>query len=254
MAVLLTNFCLALKDSKSCPNSIQIAEKIQSYFKADVTVFLSGNNRNGIPPIFKVEENISTKEIAKKFKSTNHELIILPVIKGDSERGLVSPAEANNIIEQVERMVLTVPCTSSSQKFDKIIVPIDSSFETRQKVPYALSLARAFGATLYVLGVSNDKGKDTTVLVNNYLRQVCNNIEEKGINFVSETRLGGNPADQILNYAKEIGACLIVIMTEQETNFTSFFSGKYSQQIVKNSEIPILAIHPKDLIVSDARL
>jgi nucleotide-binding universal stress UspA family protein len=86
------------------------------------------------------------------------------------------------------------------------------------------------------------------------MRQVCNNIEEKGIKFTSETRLGGNPTELVLEYAKEINAGLVVIMTEQETNFTSFFSGKYSQQMVKNSNIPILSIHPKDLIVSDARL
>jgi nucleotide-binding universal stress UspA family protein len=86
------------------------------------------------------------------------------------------------------------------------------------------------------------------------MRQVCNNIEEKGVNYVSETRLGGNPTDQVLAYSKEVNAGMAVIMTEQETNFTSFFSGKYSQQMVKNSNIPILSIHPKDLIVSDARL
>jgi len=43
-------------------------------------------------------------------------------------------------------------------------------------------------------------------------------------------------------------------MTEQETNFTSFFSGKYSQQMVKGSNMPVLSIHPKDLILSEARL
>jgi hypothetical protein len=47
---------------------------------------------------------------------------------------------------------------------------------------------------------------------------------------------------------------MVVIMTEQETNITSFFSGKYSQQMIKTSTIPVLSIHPKDLIVSDARL
>jgi hypothetical protein len=43
-------------------------------------------------------------------------------------------------------------------------------------------------------------------------------------------------------------------MTEQEANLISFFSGKYSQQMIKNSPIPVLSIPPKDLIVSDARL
>ncbi len=254
MAISISNLCIALKDSKSCANSLFIAEKLQSYFNATVTAFLVANTNSGIPSTFKIVENVATKDIGKKFKSLDSELIILPVIKEDSGRGLLTAAEANNIIEHAEKMVLTVPCIGEAFNFNKIVVPIDSSFETRQKVPYALSFARAFGATLHVIGVSNDKGKDSAVLINNYMRQVCNNIEEKGIRFVSETRLGGNPTEQVLEYAKEINAGMVVIMTEQETNFTSFFSGKYSQQMVKNSNIPILAIHPKDLIVSDARL
>ena len=172
----------------------------------------------------------------------------------EGSKGLVNSVEANKIIDHIERMVLTVPCVSQPFNFSKIVVPIDSSFETRQKVPYAISMARALGSTLEVIGVSNDKGKDTSVLINNYIRQVCNNIEEKGLKCSSEIRLGGNPTQQVMEYAKEIGAGMIVIMTEQETNFTSFFSGKYSQQLVKSSVVPVLSIHPKDLIVSEARL
>jgi nucleotide-binding universal stress UspA family protein len=254
MAISITNLCVVLKDSKSCPDSILIAEKLQNYFKANVDAFLVGNSKIGLPATFNLEENVTIKNIGKKFNASKNELIILPVIKGDSEKGLLTVAEAYHIIEHSERMVLTVPCSGAAFNLSTIVVPIDSSFETRQKVPYAIALARVFNATLHIVGVSNDKGKDSTVLINNYMRQVCNNIEEKGVKFVSESRLGGNPTDMVLAYSNEVNAGMAVIMTEQETNFISFFSGKYSQQMVKNSNIPILSIHPKDLIVSDARL
>jgi nucleotide-binding universal stress UspA family protein len=86
------------------------------------------------------------------------------------------------------------------------------------------------------------------------VRQVCNNIAEKGVPCTSSIQLGGNPTELILAYAKVKNADLITIMTEQETNIVSFFSGKYSEQMIKNSTVPVLSIHPKDLIVSDARL
>jgi hypothetical protein len=54
-------------------------------------------------------------------------------------------------------------------------------------------------------------------------KQECNNIEEKGVKFVSETRLGGNPTDQLLAYSNEVNAGMAVIMTEQETGFTIQF-------------------------------
>jgi nucleotide-binding universal stress UspA family protein len=254
MAIAIPSFCLAIKDNKSCQASLQIAEKLFTYFKSKVTVFLASADKSGIPQGFKVESLPGVKHIGKSFNSVESDMLILPIISSDSNFGLVTAAEANKIIDHIERLVLTVPCRSEVFNLSNIVVPIDSSFETRQKVPYALSMARAFGSKLFVVGVSNDKGKDAEVLIKNYMRQVCNNIEEKGFSFVSEIRLGGNPTEQVLEYAKEVDAGMIVIMTEQETNFTSFFSGKYSQQMVKASNIPVLSIHPKDLIVSDARL
>lgn len=252
MAILIPNFCIAIKDAESCNTAIHLAEKIQSYFRSKVLTYSIGN-KGGLPATFKNEELASVKDIDKHFKDSECDLLILP-IANDSGKGLVTVAEANKLIDRIERMVLTVPASLNSLTISRIVVPIDSSFETRQKVPYAISMAKAFGATLQVLGVSNDKGKDSEVLIKNYIRQVCSNIEEKGVLCTSEIRLGGNPTQVVLDYAKEINAGMIVIMTEQETNFTSFFSGKYSQQMVKGANLPVLSIHPKDLILSEARL
>jgi nucleotide-binding universal stress UspA family protein len=69
-----------------------------------------------------------------------------------------------------------------------------------------------------------------------------------------EMRLGGNPSKQTLQYASEKEAGMIVIMSEQEGRFMDFFTGKYSEQIIKNSNMPILTVHSKDLVVSEARL
>lgn len=254
MAILIPNFCIALKDGQSCDSAIHIAEKLQSYFNSKASAYFLDNVLGSAPHTFQKVATHTIKDLAKLFVDSESDLMILPLIGESSNMGVVNAVEANKVIDHLERMVLTVPCSSKDYKIDKIIVPIDSSFETRQKVPYAISMAKAFGAQLFVIGVSNDKSKDAEVLIKNYIRQVCLNIEEKGVSVEWEIRLGGNPTEQVLSYGKEIGAGMVVIMTEQETNITSFFSGKYSQQMIKTSTIPVLSIHPKDLIVSDARL
>ncbi|MDZ4668956.1 MAG: universal stress protein [bacterium] len=254
MAIIITNFCVALKEGQTCDTAIQIAEKLQAHFKSKVSAYFIGESVGNTPTSFQKFVVSSTRELAKSFVDSESDLMILPLINESPEKGVVNAVEANKLIDNIERMVLTVPCGSKVFKLDKIVVPIDSSFETRQKVPYAVAMAKAFGSKLYVIGVSNDKGKDAEVLIKNYLRQVILNIEEKGVSVTSEIRLGGNPTNQVLDYANELDAGMIVIMTEQETNITSFFSGKYSQQMIKSSAIPVLSIHPKDLIVSDARL
>ena len=69
-----------------------------------------------------------------------------------------------------------------------------------------------------------------------------------------EFRLGGNITEQTLVYAKEVKAELVVIMTEQEVNFKSFFTGKFSEQFIKQADFPVLSVNTKDLILSEARL
>ena len=254
MAIVIPNFCIALKSAQDCKAAMDLATSLQNYFRSKVNAFIIGGGQLALPSNITSQSVDSLKGLAKSFNKLESDLLILPISTDHAAAGAVSASEANKIIDQSGRMVLTVPCTGNTFNFSKIIVPIDSSFETRQKVPYAIAMAKALGSVLVILGVSNDKSADSEVLINNYIRQVTANIQENGVRCVSEVRIGGNPTQQVLNFAKEIDAGMVVIMTEQEANLVSFFSGKYSQQMVKGSPIPVLSIQPKDLIVSDARL
>ncbi len=254
MLISISNFCLAAGEPKTCAASLHIAEKLQIFYRSRATIFGLGNNKIGFPVSFDFEPISSKGDLAKHFKASKNELMIVPLQDEGSQNGFLTAGDANKLIDQIARMVLTVPSNKSEFTINKIVVPLDSSFETRQKVPYAIAMARAFNAKICLLGVSNGKSKDAEVAVKNYLGQVSRHLEDKGFSHQMDIRIGANPTDQIIAYATEIGAGMIVIMTEQETNFTSLFSGKYSQQMVKKSPVPVLSIHPKDLIVSDARL
>jgi len=55
---------------------------------------------------------------------------------------------------------------------------------------------------------------------------------------------GKNVVDEILRVAKRIEADLIMIMTQQEVGFTDLFISSAAQEIINNSEIPVLSIRP----------
>ena len=50
-----------------------------------------------------------------------------------------------------------------------------------------------------------------------------------------------------LEYADEIDADLIVIMTEQESSLTSFLLGNYAQQMLTLSSRPVLSVRPEEV-------
>jgi nucleotide-binding universal stress UspA family protein len=50
----------------------------------------------------------------------------------------------------------------------------------------------------------------------------------------------------VLKYADKVNADLIIIMTQQELEFTDFFIGTASAYIINNSEIPVCSIRPME--------
>ena len=52
-------------------------------------------------------------------------------------------------------------------------------------------------------------------------------------------------AKAILDYSNLHQADLIMIMTQQENNFTQYLIGSVAQSIIYNSEAPVIIIHPE---------
>lgn len=194
------------------------------------------------------------KGILAAAEETDTSLIIMGThgITGFQEFWMGS--NAYKVVSSSKCPVLTMR-EERSTDFKTIVLPIDSSFESRQKVPYAVSLAKKFGATIHVLGVSVDKDKDTEYQVSAYCRQVLHSFDDENIPYVHEKRLGGNITEVTQAYAQSVNANVILIMTEQEPQMGSFFLGKFAQQMVNHSHIPVMSITPReDLLISEAKL
>ncbi|MES2780429.1 MAG: universal stress protein [Bacteroidota bacterium] len=164
-------------------------------------------------------------------------------------------SNAYKVVSSSKCPVLTMRENGTTNNFRTIVLPIDTSFESRQKVPFAVSLAKKFGATIHVLGVSVDKDKETEYQVSAYCRQVLHSFDDENITYIHEKRLGGNITAITEEYAHSVKADIILIMTEQEPQIGSFFLGKFAQQMVNHSNIPIMSIAPReDLLISEAKL
>jgi len=125
----------------------------------------------------------------------------------------------------------------------KIVVPIDSSIDSRQKVPFTCDLAEATGAEIHLLITANSASEKK--IAKNYAKQTLKYIEERGLKtVVVETQK--KPSD-VISYAQKVNADLISIMTEQEVSTISLLLGASAEQVVTHSPIPVLSVHPREL-------
>lgn len=134
-----------------------------------------------------------------------------------------------------------------NKTISKILLPIDSTTETRQKLPLTALLAKYFNATIYVLGIYTSEVKTVNMRVNSYVKQVVNYLVANEIDYVIDELHGTDVADELILYASKINANLISIMDEQERSAANFFSGSSSLQLVTKSPYPILISHAKNI-------
>ena len=111
--------------------------------------------------------------------------------------------------------------------------PLDLQKETREKVTTAIQYARFWDAEIRVFSVllSNDefvKGK-----LQRNLEQVEQFIVDKGVKcqaelvHVSDVSL----SKAVLNYSEKVNADLVMIMTQQESDFTLYFLGSTARAL-----------------------
>ncbi|MFI5220890.1 MAG: universal stress protein [Bacteroidia bacterium] len=193
------------------------------------------------------------KGIVEAAKETDANAVIMGThgISGFEEFWMGS--NAYKVVHMAHCPVLTMRENIHHNDFRNIVLPIDTSFETRQKVPLAIDLAKKFDSTIHVIGVSVDHNHEAEHKILLYFHQIKKVIEEEGIKFSFERKLGGNITNVTIDYAKKVNADLIIIMTEQENLLSSIFLGKFAQQMVNHSTIPVFSVAPRsDLLRATA--
>lgn len=163
-------------------------------------------------------------------------------------------SNAYRIVTASSKPVITIRGgVSVSKHLQKIILPLDSTIETRQKVPFTAYMAKIFKAEVHILRVYTSKVQAIVRRIDSYAEQVITHLEEENIKYVMESVYADNLTDATIEYALKVNANLISIMTEQETTTKNLILGPYAQQMVNHSPIPVLSIHPKEMLVSLSR-
>jgi len=163
-------------------------------------------------------------------------------------------SNANRLISIAHCPVITLRAgISARHPLERIIMPIDSTIDTRQKVPFTAYLARLFDAEIYVVSVYASKYKAIRRRVDEYTDQVIKYLEEEGMVYRRDAIEVDNLTTATIDYANKVRANLISIMTEQETSPYNLLVGPYAQQMVNNSPFPVLSINPVETLIMSSR-
>jgi nucleotide-binding universal stress UspA family protein len=106
-------------------------------------------------------------------------------------------------------------------------------------------MAKVFGAEVHLLGLLELKEEEGALRT--YVSQSADYMEREGVRHSYLIRECSTYSDTVLGYADEVKADLVVINTEQDRIISQLFLGTNAQQIVHNSQLPVLCVHPADI-------
>lgn len=197
---------------------------------------------------YKIRKGKVYQEIVNQAKYSDAYMIVAGTHGASGFEEFWIGSNAYKIVTSASCPVITVRENFKlKDSFTKIVLPIDSTLESRQKVPFASQLAKSFGAEIHLLAVYSTSIKSIHKLVDSYVKQVEDYLENNKVKFVKHSLEADNVTNTTIEYAKTIDADLIAIMTEQETSAANIWLGTYAQQMVNHSQFPVLSIHPKEV-------
>jgi nucleotide-binding universal stress UspA family protein len=193
---------------------------------------------------YKIREGVVYKEITNQAKYDDAYLIVMGThgISGFEEYFIGS--NAYKVVSNAPCPVITVRNGYTKKSLNKIILPIDVSRESRQKVPVVAELATMFDAEIHTVAVRETNAKNIVDKLEAYSEQVCDYFANKKVKCHTESIFGENITEMTIEYAKGVDADLIAIMTEQSENPKNLLLGAYAQQMVNHSPIPVLSVRP----------
>ena len=200
---------------------------------------------------WKIRKGKIYKEVTEEAKAIKAMLIVTGTHGASGFEEFWIGSNANKIVSSSRCPVITIRGGINIQRpLTKIILPIDSAEETRQKATLAGYIAKKHNAEVFVLKMYTSKLKAIRQKVDLYAAQVMDYFTEEGVKHHMDHVECENISDATIEYAAKIDANLIAIMTEQETTTANIFLGPYAHQMVNHSPIPVLSIHPKGTLAS----
>jgi len=159
---------------------------------------------------------------------------------------------ALKVIESSKLPVIVVQERDFGKGYKHIVLTIDESSESKQKVKWAIHIAKIFNSTIHLFGIRhNDEFLGDMVEKN--MAQIKNILAKNGIKYTEKISAdsGSNFAKNIMVYSDYIKADLIVIMTNPDQLLPSFILSPWAEQVIFNTaKIPVMCVNPVDLDIA----
>ncbi len=233
----------------SADQSDELVKKMET----ELDIFVKEKSKEtGLDINFMVARGKVHSKIVEVSEMIQAKFIVMGTASSTGPKENAIGANASRVIRNAKCPVITIGSVCHYDGCRSILLPLDLTQESRQKVTWAIDMAKLFGSTIKVISVLwSTNHKEITTQLKAQVVQVKNFIEERNVQCTAEILEANKESEEtplILKYAddqKDVD--LIMIMTQHETGLIPFFVDKQATEIIRLSRIPVMSIIPKDM-------
>lgn len=171
-------------------------------------------------------------------------LIIIGLDTHVKFRSILGGNNITKFIKNAPCPVITIRSSENRDGCKNIVMPFDLSPESREKVSFAVQMAKYYGAHIRIVSVfhPNDDKYENKLLP--YLQQVKKFIKQEGVECTNKSIPSPKVAEAIVEYADRNDCDLIIQMNQKDLTIGEMFSGTAGEKIVEISKVPVMTINP----------
>ncbi|MBK9477601.1 MAG: universal stress protein [Bacteroidetes bacterium] len=187
-------------------------------------------------------------------KEINARLIIMGThgVKGFQH---ITGSYAIKVITNSSTPFIVVQKRKIRDGYGQIVLPMDMTKETKQKVELTIKMAQYFNSKVHIF-TPLETGEFESNKVTRNMFFAIKELEKNGIAYDTKVaEKSGNFVKQMLAYASSVDADLIAIVNNQEKGIPEFVAGLDERQIITNdAQIPVLSVNPVQSSISGSVL
>ena len=197
----------------------------------------------------KVNYMIRTGNVSKMINAVADRLRVSFIVMGvHGKRGVsqISRSYAYRVVCKANSPVLVVKDKHQHLGYRNIVIPIDFSRRSTQKIAQAVKFAHFFDARIRVFGFLSSDNKAKIINKEALLKSVTDVFEENKVKVSTDLVVdpGMDWPEALIDFAEKKDAELIMIVAERGGRIQEIFSPNYTEKILDIVDMPVLTIVP----------
>jgi nucleotide-binding universal stress UspA family protein len=227
----------------------ELLEKGISDKMKDIT---AGNkNLQGVKIDTKIVEGKTYKVINTVAEEVGADFVVMGTHGSSSVKDIEKFVLGSNAFRTVHEStipVLTIRKGMKAPSCSSILLPLDVSKNTAQKVDFAVEWAKIFGSKIHLLAVTEmiDEFVADITKLNELVTETEIRLKAEKIQYTIKMFRNSTLTTTVFSHAKKMQADLVLIMSRKDSVFGEFLVPAADRVVIGESEIPVLSLRPTE--------